>query len=80
MGKKVKDTQHSRIIEYMKKHGSITTLDAFRDLGITKLTTRISEMRSMGISIEGKREAVKNRFEETCYINRYTFPKEDKAV
>ena len=74
-----KDTQHDRILQYIKSFGSITTLDAFRDLGITKLTTRISEMRSMGIDIEGKREAVKNRFDETCYINRYTLPKE-KAV
>ena len=67
-----KVTQHDRILDYMKEFGSITTLDAFRDLGITKLTTRVSEMRREGIKIEGKREAVKNRYGETCHINRYT--------
>lgn len=79
MGKH-KETQHDRILDYMEEFGSITTLDAFRDLGITKLTTRISEMRRLGFSIEGKREEVKNRYGETCYINRYTLKKEDEQV
>ncbi len=72
-----KETQHSRIIEYMKKYGSITTLEAFTDLGITKLTTRISEMRKLGIRILGKRIEVKNRFDETCHVNRYTLWEEE---
>ena len=77
---KFKETQHDRILDYMEEFGSITTLDAFNDLGITKLTTRISEMRAMGISIEGSREAVKNRYGETCHINRYSLKKEDKQL
>ncbi len=77
---RIKETQHDRILDYIKENGSITTLDAFRDLGITKLTTRISEMRRLGFSIEGSREAVKNRFGETCHINRYTLKKEDKQL
>lgn len=72
-----KDTQHARILRYMKEFGSITTLEAFTDLGITKLTTRISEMRRQGIRILGKRIEVKNRFEETCYVNRYTLWEEE---
>ena len=75
-----KITQHDRILDYMNEFGSITTLDAFRDLGITKLTTRISEMRRIGFSIEGTREAVKNRFGETCHINRYTLKKENNQL
>ena len=65
-------TQHDRIIQYMKDFGSITTLDAFRDLGITKLTTRISEMRASGMEIIGKPETVKNRYGDKCHIHRYT--------
>ena len=72
-----KETQHTRILRYMKEFGSITTLEAFTDLGITKLTTRISEMRRQGIRILGKRIEVKNRFEETCYVNRYTLWEEE---
>ena len=55
---KYKETQHDRVLKYMEDFGSITTLDAFRDLGITKLTTRISEMRKMGMVIIGTPEVV----------------------
>lgn len=76
---KLKETQHDRIVDYIRTHGSITTLDAYRDLGITKLTTRISEMRRMGIVIEGERISVKNRYDEECRVNRYTL-REDEDV
>jgi DeoR/GlpR family transcriptional regulator of sugar metabolism len=76
---KIKTTQHDRIIDYVRKHGSITTLEAFTDLGITKLTTRISEMRRMGMDIRGERVTVKNRYDEECSVNRYTIM-EDEAL
>lgn len=41
--------QHERIIRYMRRHGSLTSLEAAHNMNITKLTTRISEMRKMGI-------------------------------
>ena len=41
-------TQHEQILAYMDLCGSITPFDAFRDLGITKLATRISEMTADG--------------------------------
>lgn len=72
-------TQHDRILNYMKEFGSITTLDAFRDLGITKLTTRISELRRDGVQIIGTPEVVENRFGDKCHIHRYSL-KEDLAI
>ena len=68
----MKLTQHDRILDYIKTFGSITTLDAFRDLGITKLTTKISEMRAAGIDITGTPEIAENRYGEKCHFNRYT--------
>lgn len=65
-------TQKDRIIEYMKAFGSITTYEAFAELGITKLTTRISELRSEGIAIRGTKVDSKNRFGEPCSFMRYT--------
>ena len=41
-------TQYDLIIRYLKNTNSITPMDAFHHLGITKLATRISEMRKMG--------------------------------
>ena len=76
----MKTTQQDRILDYIKEFGSITSLDAYRDLGITKLTTRISEMRRDGIKINGKSETTKNRFGEKCHFYRYTLAKEDEQL
>lgn len=66
-------TQRQRIIEYMNKYGSITPLDAFRDLGITKLATQVSYMIRDGYDIQKSYEKNKNRFGETCHYMRYSF-------
>lgn len=71
-------TQCERIIEYMQMFGSISPLEAFRDLGITKLATRISEMRKTGMEFEQEYMKSKNRFGEDVFYMRYYLPKEDK--
>lgn len=68
-----KPTQNERILHYLEMYGSITPLDAFRDLGITKLATRISEMRRFeGKQFKQEYEKSKNRFGETVYYMRYS--------
>lgn len=47
----MKKTQREQIIDFMKKYGSITPMDAFMELGCTKLATRISEMIRDGVKI-----------------------------
>lgn len=63
--------QQQHILDYMEKFGSITTYDAFIDLGITKLTTRISELRQMGFKIGSETICKKNRFEQPIHYNKY---------
>lgn len=46
--------QWEKIIQYINDFGSISPMEAFSDLGITKLATRISEMRKDGIEFEQK--------------------------
>lgn len=65
-------TQAERILEYIDRFGSITPFDAFKDLGITKLATRISEMRRDGVEITKTRETSKNRFGESVSYMRYS--------
>lgn len=48
----LKAKQQQRIYAFMEEHGSITPMDAFSKLGITKLSTRIGEMMRKGIDIE----------------------------
>lgn len=75
---KYKTTQHDRVLQYMKDFGSITTFDAYRDLGITKLTTRVSELRANGVRIKGTPEVVENRYGDKCHIHRYTLEEEEE--
>ena len=65
------DTQAYRILQYIREHGDITSMDAFVDLGITQLTSRISEMRAKGFDIKSERLSGKNRFGEAVSYNRY---------
>lgn len=66
-----KPTQNDRIFDYMKRFGSITQYDALKDLGVMRLASRISDMKSMGIPIASKTETVLNRFGEKTNIKRY---------
>lgn len=66
-------TQRNRIINYITEKGSITQLEALNEIGVMRLASRISELKNQGYEIQGKREAVKNRYGETCYIKRYSF-------
>lgn len=66
-----RSNQKQRILKYMADFGSITTFDAFKELGCTKLTTRISELRRDGYCIIGEAESGKNRWGESVTYNRY---------
>lgn len=68
-------TQAERIIDYMDKFGSITPMQAFYDLGITKLATRISEMRKGGMDFDQKYEEAFNRYGEKVHYMRYSLKK-----
>ena len=41
-------TQHERILGYLEQRGSITLLECMQDLRITKLQTRLGELRAKG--------------------------------
>ena len=67
----MKINQRQRIINYIHEFGSITSLDAYRDLGITQLATRIKELKEQGYEFETKWESNKNRFGEKVDYKRY---------
>lgn len=61
-------TQEQRVLTYMKGHKGITQLNAIYDLGITRLSGRIFELRRKGYVIETEFKKGLNRFgEETRY-------------
>lgn len=64
-------TQCEKIINYINRFGSITTLDAFVDLGVTRLASRIHDLSDEGYEFERKTESGKNRFGERVHYTRY---------
>ena len=63
--------QHQLILQYLEDFGSITPMDAFIDLGITKLSTRIGELSRRGYAFEKRYESHLNRYGRTCRYMRY---------
>ena len=66
-----KVTQSQRVLDYIREFGSITQLEALKELGVMRLASRISDLKKDGYNIKSKPEAVLNRYGEKCYIKRY---------
>lgn len=60
-----------RIINYMKLHGGITSMDAFKDLGVTRLSARIFELRKLGYDISTIEIESTNRYGEAVRYGKY---------
>lgn len=60
-----------RVFDYMLENGNISTLDAFIDLGETRLSARIFELKKKGVKISKDYISVKNRHGEPRRVCRY---------
>lgn len=67
-----KITQKQRIIKYIQDFGSITALEAMKDLGITQLGARIDGLQKDGYSFRKVWERSKNRYGEPVDYKRYS--------
>lgn len=67
----MKINQRQRIINYIRECGSITSLEAYKELGITQLATRIKELKEQGYEFKTEWESSKNRFDEKVDYKRY---------
>ena len=63
--------QQMDILCYIFDFGSISPMEAFNDLGITKLSTRISEMKVLGIQFDQAYEGRENRYGKIVHFMRY---------
>ena len=64
-------TQKERIRQYLDDFGSITPLEALKDLGIMRLGARIWEMIREGDPIVRETVTDKNRYGQTTRYARY---------
>ncbi len=66
-----KDTHKKMILAYMREYGKITPMEAWDNIGCTKLATRIGELRRAGHNIIGTRTEGLNRYGETTHYMTY---------
>jgi|TARA_R100001086_G_scaffold225223_1_gene143434 hypothetical protein len=65
-------TQKQRIIRHLKDKGSITALQAMKEYGIMRLTSRICELKDEGYNIKSEFVSSKNRYNEPVSYSKYT--------
>lgn len=72
-------TQRTRVLMYMREYGSITSLEAFRDLGITRLSGVIFDLRK-DHAIGSTTESSRNRYGEKTSYSRYYLANEKRST
>ena len=68
----MKTTQKQRIINYIRQFGSISSFEAYANLGITQLGARIDQLKKEGFKFRTEWESNTNRFGEKTDYKRYS--------
>ncbi len=66
-------SQKKMVLDYIREFGSITPLDAFKDMGVTRLAAVIFELKEDGHDIHTERGHGKNRYGQPTRDARYSF-------
>lgn len=65
-------TQKEAIIKYLDDFGSISSMEAFADLGITRLAARISDLKKDGLRFNVSTIKSVSRYGKAVYFARYS--------
>ena len=68
-------TQKQTVLEHLWENGSITSMEAIKEYGITRLAARVSELRRDGWIITASQKHGKNRFGHTVVYAEYRLGK-----
>ena len=63
--------REQRVFDYMVAFNSITSLEAFVDLGETRLSGCIYQLKKKGVNISTQFISVRNRFGEARKVKQY---------
>lgn len=67
----VKTNQRELILKYIADFGYITSFQAYQDLGITQLATRIKELKERGYEFKTVPQKTKNRYGKPVHYVKY---------
>jgi hypothetical protein len=71
--------QMERVLSHLKTKRTIQPLEAWRDLGIYRLSAVIYDLRQEGHKIDTRRVEVVNRFGEPALIAEYSLELENAS-
>lgn len=63
--------QKEQVLKYIEDFGSITSYQAYIDLGITQLATRIKELKEQGYQFNYEWISKKNRYDKPVRFKKY---------
>lgn len=67
-----KPTQKEEVLAYMRNYGSISTFEAYTELGVTQLGARIKELENTGWQIgRTKKARISGRTGKTVHFVEY---------
>lgn len=64
-------TQRDKVLNYIRQFGFITSWQAYQDLGITQLASRIFELKELGYEFKKTRVNTQNRLGEPTHYDEY---------
>tara|TARA_R100000935_G_scaffold58847_1_gene98524 strand:+ start:6143 stop:6358 length:216 start_codon:yes stop_codon:yes gene_type:complete len=67
-----KETHATRLIAYLKEYGNVTSLDAFKELGNTRLAATIFILKQEGYKFETENVSVPTRWNDSATVAKYT--------
>lgn len=64
-------TQREAVLDWLMSGDTISSFEAFKELGVTRLSAIIYDLRKKGYSITSEDEKTVNRFGSTVVFSRY---------
>lgn len=72
-----KMTKTKAVLNHLKEHGSITSMEAFELYGATRLSAIVFQLRRKGHPIVSKDERGQDRYGHMVTFSRYVYERED---
>lgn len=69
-------SQNDKIISYLEKHGSITPLEALKELSCFRLAARIADLEKIGYTFTRTPTKVINAEGQICRVTSYSLEDE----
>lgn len=66
-----KPTQRDKVLKYIQDFGSITSWQAYADLGVTQLASRVYELKEQGYMFKKTRVNTTNRYGDKTHYDEY---------